>query len=318
MNQLAEQTEFQDETVAEALANSQPEKSDSDDGFEIEVIDDTPEEDKGKPRRAESAQPNVPDDDEVEKYSEGVQKRIKQLKFEYHEERRAKEESARLQEEALRFAQQVKAENEQLRKTLSEGEGVLVNQAKGRVSAEMDKAKAAFKTAYESGDPDALLEAQEKLNVLQSEKIRYENYKPKPQPVQPQPQYQAPAAQPRKPDKLAMDWAKRNDWFEKDPEMTGYAYGLHEKLVKSGVDPRTEEYYNELDTAVRRVFPDKFGDEIIEEYAPQRQAGNVVAPAARSGKRPRKVQLTSTQVSLAKRLGLSNEQYAAQLMKEMK
>ena len=318
MNQLAEQTEFEDETVAEALANAQSEGTDSDDGFEIEVIDDTPEEDKGKPRRAESAQPNVPDDDEVEKYSEGVQKRIKQLKFEYHEERRAKEESARLQEEALRFAQQVKAENEQLRKTLSEGEGVLVDQAKGRVSAELDKAKASFKTAYESGDPDALLEAQEKLNALQSEKIRYENYKPQSQPVQPQPQYQAPAVQPRKPDKLAMDWASRNDWFEKDPEMTGYAYGLHEKLVKSGVDPRTEEYYNELDTAVRRVFPDKFGDEIIEESAPQRQAGNVVAPAARSGKRPRKVQLTSTQVSLAKRLGLSNEQYAAQLMKEMK
>ena len=318
MNQLAEQTEFQDETVAEALANAQSEETDSDDGFEIEVVDDTPEEDKGKPRRAENAQPNVPEDDEVEKYSEGVQKRIKQLKFEYHEERRAKEESSRLQEEALRFAQQVKAENEQLRKTLSEGEGVLVDQAKGRVSAELDKAKASFKTAYESGDPDALLEAQEKLNALQSEKIRYENYKPQSQPVQPQPQYQAPAVQPRKPDKLAMDWASRNDWFEKDPEMTGYAYGLHEKLVKSGVDPRTEEYYNELDTAVRRVFPDKFGDEIIEESAPQRQAGNVVAPAARSGKRPRKVQLTSTQVSLAKRLGLTNEQYAAQLMKEVK
>ena len=82
-----------------------------------------------------------------------------------------------------------------------------------------------------------------------------------------------------------MEWASRNDWFEKDPEMTGYAYGLHEKLVKSGIDPRTEEYYNELDAAVRRVFPDKFGDEIIEESAPQRQAGNVVAPAARSGKK---------------------------------
>ncbi len=320
MNQLAEQTEFQDETVAEALANSQPEESDSDDGFEIEVIDDTPEEDKGKPRRAENAQPNVPEDDEVEKYSEGVQKRIKQLKFEYHEERRAKEESSRLQEEALRFAQQVKAENEQLRKTLSEGEGVLVNQAKGRVSAEFDKAKAAFKVAYEAGDPDALLAAQEQLNVLQNEKVRYDNYKPQPQRAEPapQPQYEAPAAQPPKPDKRAMEWASRNEWFEKDPEMTGYAYGLHEKLVKSGIDPRTEEYYNELDTAVRRVFPDKFGDEIIEESAPQRQAGNVVAPAARSGKRPRKVQLTSTQVSLAKRLGLSNEQYAAQLMKEMK
>ena len=320
MNQLAEQTEFGDETVAEALANASNTEPDNDDGFEIEIIDDTPESDKGKPRRAEGSEPDVPDDDEVEKYSEGVQKRIKKLKFEYHEERRAKEEAGRLQEEALRFAQQVKSENEQLRKTLSEGEGVLVNQAKGRVSAELDKAKAAFKVAYEAGDPDALLDAQEKLNSLQGEKMRYDNYKPQPQRAAPapQPQYQAPAPQPPKPDERAMDWASKNEWFEKDPEMTGYAYGLHEKLVKSGIDPRTEEYYNEIDNAVRRVFPDKFDDVIIEESAPQRQAGNVVAPAARSGKRPRKVQLTSTQVSLAKRLGLSNEIYAAQLMKEMK
>ena len=100
---------------------------------------------------------------------------------------------------------------------------------------------------------------------------------------------------------------------------TAAPYGLHEKLVKSGVAPDTEEYYNQIDNAVRRVFPDKFDDgPVIEESAPQRQAGNVVAPAARSGKKPRKVQLTSTQVALAKRLGLSNEQYAAQLMKEMK
>jgi len=318
MNQLSEQTEFGDETVAEALAGASVKDTESDDGFEIEIIDDTPEPDKGKPRRAENAQPNVPDDDEVEKYSEGVQKRIKQLKFEYHEERRAKEESSRLQEEALRFAQQVKSENDQLRKTLSEDEGVLVNQAKDRVSAELDKAKAAFKVAYEAGDPDALLDAQERLNSLQGEKMRYDNYRPQPQRAAPQPQYQAPAPQPPRPDNRAMDWASKNEWFEKDPEMTGYAYGLHEKLVKSGIDPRTEEYYKEIDIAVRRVFPDKFGDVIIEESAPHRQAGNVVAPAARSGKRPRKVQLTSTQVSLAKRLGLSNELYAAQLLKEMK
>jgi hypothetical protein len=99
--------------------------------------------------------------------------------------------------------------------------------------------------------------------------------------------------------------------------MTGYAYGLHEKLVRSGVDPRSDEYYNQIDRAVRRMFPDRFDSGKIEETAPLRQAGNVVAPAARSGKKPRKVQLTSTQVALAKRLGLSNEQYAAQLLKEM-
>ena len=322
MNNLAEEQEFEEETVAEALEKAQGKQldtGDDDDGFEIEVVDDTPEEDKGKPRRAEGADPKVPDDDEIQSYSEGVQKRIKQLKFEYHEERRAKEEAARLQEEALKYAQQIQQENEKLRKTLEEGEGVLVNQAKGRVAAELDKAKAAYKAAYETGDPDALIEAQEKLTMLQNEKIRYENYKPQPRQQQaPQPQYQQPTPQPNRPSDRALQWAQRNDWFEKDSEMTGYAYGLHEKLVKSGVAPDTEEYYNQIDTHVRRVFPDRFDDVSFEETAPQRQAGNVVAPAARSGKKPRKVQLTSTQVSLAKRLGLSNEQYAAQLMKDMK
>ena len=322
MNQAAQETdfEFEDETVAEAIqsAKVQSNQNEEDDGFEIEVVDDTPEPDRGKPRRAEDAEPQVPEDDEIQSYSEGVQKRIKQLKFEYHEERRRKEEAARLQEEALRYAQQVKAENERLRKTLEEGEGVLVNQAKGRVAAELDKAKAAYKAAYESGDSDALIEAQERLTALQAEKMRYDSYRPQPRQAQtPAPEYTRPQPQPPQPDAKAVAWAKRNPWFEQDEEMTGYAYGLHQKLVKSGIDPRSDEYYNQIDRAVRRVFPDKFDDGQIEEVAPQRQAGNVVAPAARSGKKPRKVQLTSTQVALAKRLGLSNEQYAAQLMKEM-
>jgi len=322
MNQAQETDfEFEDETVAEALQSAKVQSNkneDDDDGFEIEVVDDTPEPDRGKPRRAEDAEPQVPEDDEIQSYSEGVQKRIKQLKFEYHEERRRKEEAARLQDEALRYAQQVKAENERLRRTLEEGEGVLVNQAKGRVSAELDKAKAAYKAAYESGDSDALIEAQERLTALQAEKMRYDSYRPQPrQKAAPQPQYAQPQPQPPRPDEKALAWAQRNPWFEQDSEMTGHAYGLHEKLVKSGVDPRSDEYYNQIDRAVRRVFPDKCGDGQIEEVAPQRQAGNAVAPAARSGKKPRKVQLTSTQVALAKRLGLSNEQYAAQLMKEM-
>ena len=321
MNQVAEQqTEFEEETVAEAIESAKPATEQEDDGFEIEVVDDTPEEDKGKPRRAENAEPQVPSDDEVEKYSEGVQKRIKQLKFEFHEERRRKEEAARLQDEALRYAEQMQEENENLRKTLEEGEGVLVNQAKGRVTAEIDKAKIAYKTAYESGDPDALIEAQEKLSALQVEKSRYDNYRPQPRPEpELEPLYEQENKEPPKPSEMGMKWAEKNTWFQNDPEMTGYAFGVHEKLIKSGVAPDTEEYYTKIDDAVRRVFPDKFDDgPIIEESAPQRQTGNVVAPAARSGKKPRKVQLTSTQVSLAKRLGLSNEQYAAQLMKEMK
>ena len=320
MNQLAEQEDFGEETVSEALANAQVKDSDSDDGFEIEVVDDLPEEHQGRPRTPEGVDldSSEVDDGELKSYSEGVQKRIKRMTWEKKEEERRRIEAQSLQEEAVRYAQQVVSENERLRKTLSEGEGVLVNQAKGRVSAELDKAKAAFKVAYEAGDPDALLDAQETLNSLQGEKQRYDNYKPQPQRAAPAPQPQPQVAQPRKPDERAMNWAKENEWFEKDPEMTGYAYGLHQKLVEGGIDPASKEYYKEIDIAVRRVFPDKFGDVIIEESAPHRQAGNVVAPAARSGKRPRKVQLTSTQVSLAKRLGLSNQQYAAQLMKDMK
>jgi hypothetical protein len=315
MNQAMEQDdfEFEEETSSKVQSN----KSKNDD-FEIEVVDDTPEFDRGKPRRANDSEAQIPDDDEIQSYSEGVQKRIKQLKFEYHEERRRKEEAARLQEEALRYAQQVKAENENLRKTLAEGEGVLVNQAKGRVAAELDKAKAAYKAAYESGDSDALIDAQERLSALQAEKMRYDSYRPQQRQQQAsQPQYAQPQPRVPRPDDKALDWAKKNPWFEQDSEMTGYAYGLHEKLVRSGVDPRSDEYYNQIDRAVRRVFPDRFDGGKIEEAAPHRQAGNVVAPAARSGKTPRKVQLTSTQVALAKRLGLSNEQYAAQLLKEM-
>lgn len=320
MSNLAEEQEFEEETVAEAIKSAQGNVSvdSDDDGFEIEIVDDTPEEDQGKPRRAENTEPKIPSDDEVEKYSEGVQKRIKQLKFEFHEERRAKEEAARMQEEALRYAQQIKAENDRLKKTLDEGEATLINQAKGRIDAQLDKAKAAYKAAYESGDPDALLAAQEQLTTIQNEKYRVDNYKPQQRVQQqaPQPTYQQPAAQPPKVDQKALEWGKRNDWFEKDPEMTGYAYGLHEKLVKQGIDPRSDQYYDEIDKSIRRVFPDRFDDGLIEEEAPHRQHGSVVAAPSKTTKKPRTVRLTSTQASLAKRLGLSNEQYAAQLMKD--
>ena len=231
------------------------------------------------------------------------------------DEERQRIEDLKAQEEYQRMLE--KQENDRLLKQLDEGRNVLVDQAKGRVSAELDKAKAAYKSAYESGDSDALLAAQEQLTILQNEKVRYDNYKPEPRPEPaPQPQYQQQTPQPPRPSERALEWAKKNDWFEKDSEMTGYAYGLHQKLVQNGVAPDSEQYYNEIDAAVRRVFPEKFDDGSIEVSAPQRQAGNVVAPAARSGKKPRKIKLTSTQASLAKRLGLSNEQYAAQLMKE--
>lgn len=290
---------------------------DNDKEFEVDIVDDTPDEDKGKPRRAEEAEAQIPEDDEIANYSDNVQKRIKQLKFEYHEERRRKEEAARLQDEAIEYARKVYEENQKLRKTLEEGEGVLVQQAKSRVEAELDRAKAAYKEAYETGDPDKLIDAQEKLSALQNEKFRVESYKPKPQQKQEEPVQLQQRPKVNQPDAKTQAWASSNPWFGEDSEMTGYAFGVHESLVKQGINPQSQadEYYRRIDDSMRKRFPDKFGEQYFEE-APARQTGSVVAPAQRSAKKPRRVQLTSTQVALAKRLGLTAEQYAAQLLKE--
>jgi hypothetical protein len=283
--------------------------------FEVEIVDDTPEEDRVAKRKdevtTEAKEVEDSDDGEAKNYSQNVQKRISQLKYEFHEERRAKEEAARLREEAVKFAETLKKDNEHLRKTLAEGENMLIDQAKGRVGAELERAKKDYKEAYESGDPDKLVEAQEVLSKLHNEKFRVDEYKPQPQLETPQ---QKPVQPP--PPRLSqrgIDWQKENDWFDKDMRMTGYALGLHEELKRKGIVPDSEEYYKGIDEEMRKVFPEKFE---TEQEAPQLQNGTVVAPVERSGKKSRTVRLTRTQVALAKRLGLSPEQYAAQLMKE--
>ena len=314
MSNLASEPE-----MMEDVGNESPDTQDvvSDDKFEIEIVDDTPEEDRGRPRKAEDAEPEIPDEDELDKYSEGVQKRMKKMTYEVNEQRRNKEEAIRLREEALKYAESIKAENERLRQSLEQGEQTLVNQAKGRVQAELDRAKVAYKEAIDSGDSDLILEANDKVTALRIEADKIASYKPQKRPApQPQPQYQQQAPAVPQVDPRAVEWGKRNTWFEKDPEMTGFAYGVHQRLVQSGIDPNTDQYYTEIDKAMKKVFPDKFDDGQIEEQAPQRQAGSVVAAPSRTTKKSRTVRLTSTQASLAKRLGLSNEQYAAQLMKD--
>lgn len=302
------------EVAQKEVAEEQFEEID-DSGFELEIVDDTPEEDKGKPRRAEDAEAQIPEDDEIANYSESVQKRIKQLKFEFHEERRRKEEAARIRDEAVNYAKTITEENKKLRKSLEEGEGVLVEQAKGRVDAELERAKLSYKEAYETGDPDKLIEAQEKLSALQNEKFRVESFKPTPSAEQKMPAHLEAKPEVQEPDSRTKEWASKNEWFGSDTEMTGYAFGVHERLVREGVHTSSDEYYQKIDEAMRRTFPDKFDEQQVEA-APVRQTGSVVAPAQRSAKKPRRVQLTSTQVSLAKRLGLTAEQYAAQLLKE--
>jgi len=297
------------------------EQIDDEDDFELEVVDDTPEQDRDKARRPDGAEPELPEDDEIASYSESVQKRIKKLKYEFHEERRAKEEAARLRDEAITFAQKERDEKLRLQRMLEEGEGVLVNQAKQRLAVQLAQAKVDFKNAYETGDADAMAEAQSKMADLKNEEFRLNAYKP---PARTQaPVQQAPVQQPKPtvpaPSGKAQEWAQKNPWFMRngDEDITALAMGTHEKLVRSGVAPDTEQYYTQIDDAVRRAFPDRFAD-ASEEVKPQRrQAGNVVAPAGRaSAQTPRKVVLTSTQVALAKRLGLTPQQYAAQMLKD--
>ena len=320
MNEVAEKIEEQDTQQDLDFGEDKPveTKQQEETSFEVEIVDDRPEEDR-VPKRKEDTQPKVEgDEDEAKNYSDKVQKRIKELKYEYHEERRAKEEASRLQEEALNYAKKLQKENEELRKSLSDGESVLINQAKGRVDAQLEKAKIDYKEAYESGDPDKLADASAELARIQNEKYRVDTYTP---PKQPEPRVEQPKPMPQQPQKpkvsqRALDWANENTWFNKDSQMTSYAFGVHEELVKKGVVGDSEEYYKEIDREMRKVFPDKFDDVIEDEETQQSQTGNVVAPTKRSAKKPRTVRLTSTQVNLARRLGLTKEQYAAQLMKD--
>jgi hypothetical protein len=281
------------------------------DEVEIEVVDDTPDADKGRKPMKEA--PAEVTDDELEQYSEGVKKRIQHFSKGYHEERRAKETALREREEAIKLAQSVIAENKKLQGSLGEGQAALLEQAKKVVSNEVDEAKRQYKTAYEAGDADAIVAAQEALTTAKIRSDRVNNFKP---PVQEQENEVQPAYQPvtasaePRVDNKAKAWQEANSWFGNDEEMTAVALTVHKKLVDNGVDPTSDEYYEKINSRVHQLFPDAFPQE--KPKKPQ-----VVASATRSTA-PRKIVLTQTQVSIAKRLGVPLELYAKQVAEQMR
>jgi len=292
-----------------------------DDGeFEIEIEDDTPEDDQGRPRRAEGDAPTIPegddDDDDVKQHSESVQKRIKRLKYEFHEERRGREEATREREAAVSYSKSLQSENERLRKNMTEGEGVLVSQSKARVLSEINAAKREYKEAHEAGDSDKVVDAQEKLTKLLNEQTRIESWKPPVVEAQQAPAQRQPAYTPPKPDQKASAWAEKNTWFDNKNPMSRYAMLVHQELVEDGVDLQSDAYYNAIDREMRKRYPDRFdGAEL--EVDPPRQASSVVAPGGRTPPASRtKVVLKQSQIAIAKRLGLTPQQYAAQIMKD--
>jgi hypothetical protein len=303
------------------MSNAQQAEQELDDDLngelEIEIVEDVEEDDKPRVSEKDYTGPEIPEDDEIESYSERVQKRMKKLSFEAKEAERQRQALAREREELLRVSQTFYSENEKLRQQLQQNEGTLVVQAKARLEAQLAQVKASYKEAYELGDTEKMIEAQEKLTSLNNDMYRVNNYKPRPA-QQPAPQA---VQQPQRPQAPKLDerqerWLSDNDWYGKDRQMTAFALGVHEELVYNGVDPNSDKYYTEINSAVRKRFADKFEDDLEEvEVAPKKKA-NVVAPATRSSKNPQKVKLTQTQVALAKRLGLTPQQYAAQLLKE--
>ena len=297
--------------TAEEFAADSADDDDDSSAVEVEVVDDTPKADQG---RKASDPPTDVTDEELEDYSDKVRKRIQHFSKGYHDERRAKEEALRASQELERVTQTLMEENKKLKGNVTKNQTALLEQAKKNAAIETEGAKRAYKEAYESGDSDAVLAAQESLTNAKLKSDRLANFKiPALQetaaPVQQQVEQIAPAVQV---DDRASDWQKTNSWFGSDDEMTSLALGLHNKLVKQGVSPQSDEYYETIDSRMRQVFPDNF-----EDAEPKKRKTQVVAPATRSTA-PKKVTLTRTQVQIAKRLGLTPEQYAKQVAIDMR
>jgi len=290
-----------------------PKAKERDDEFEIEVVDDTPKADRG---RKPSEPPSDVTDEELEEYSEKVRKRIQHFSKGYHDERRAKEQALREREELERITQQLVAENQKLKETTNKNQTAMLDQAKKSAAAELEAAKKAYKEAYEAGDSDAVLAAQESLTnaKIKADKLSNIRVPTLQQEKTPVKMSQEPAPEPVRVDPRAVAWQQANTWFNQDPEMTSFALGLHNKLVRDGVDPRSDDYYERIDTRMRQVFPEQFED-VVEPKT--KRSPNVVAPATRSTA-PRKIRLTQTQLVLAKRLGLTPEQYAKQVALDMR
>jgi len=320
--QMEEQTMSTEDKFFGVKTTIGGEKADVD----VEVVDDRPPEDRRPP--AKEAKEEEGGDEELEGYSDKVKKRINKLRYQQHEERRQRESAEKMREEAVRVAQKYADENKKYHAIIQEGEQYLVHQIRERANLALEQAKGQYRQAYEEGNTDKVVEAQEamiraqsefqsadyQMNQINAEKQRFAQQPqrfPEPQPPVQQPQQAQQAQQPRQPTEREAKWAQDNPWFGQEKDMTALAYGVHERLIRDeGYDPNSDEYFETIDRTMRSKFPEYFGDDTKSPPV-------VTAPSSRNnGAKPRKVKLTRTQLSLAKRLGITPEQYANQLMKE--
>ena len=291
--------------------------ADSDD-VEIDIVDDTPERDRG--RKPLDREVNDPTDEELDTYTEGVKKRLKELTHARHDERRAKEALAREKAELERLAMAIAEENKRLKQYVQTGTEQYKTMAEEAAEARLEKARRELKVAQEAYDTDAIIAAQEALAEAKWEVKNAKNFTPPPlQTREEEVQIQQPQAQQVRPDEKTLRWQAKNQWFGASgfEEVTSFALGLHQKLVATGVDPRSDEYFEQIDARVKSKFPEVFGEEDEKprsQGTPAKKPASVVAPASRStGKK--KIELTPSQAALVKKFKLDPQAYAREVLK---
>lgn len=293
------------------------------DNIDIEIEDDTPPEDRNKSPMPKEVVQKL-EEDELDKYSAEAKEKLNQLKKVWHDERREKEAALREQQEAINAAQRLLEENRKLKASLSTGEKAFITTVQGASELELEVAKRSYKEALETGDSDKIVEAQAKLNAASIKAERVKNFKPTPLQEE-ENEVQIPQMQekPVTPDAKTQAWTEKNPWFGPKKSMTAYALGLHEELVDE-YGPKfvgTDRYFEHIDKTMRKAFADYFAEAEgstvePEESKPSQKAkpSTVVAPATRSTS-SKQVRLKQSQLNIAKKLGLTPEQYARELLK---
>ena len=233
------------------------------DDIDLEITDDdVPAADRGKEPLPKEKVEEL-ENDNLEDYSERVKQRMAQLKKVWHDERRAKEAADRERQEAIRYAQQITDENKKLKTTLESGESTYIETLKNSLESELALAKESYRKAYDTGETESIIDAQQKMNDAQFRLSQAKQYEPRFKNTLQEPEnpvyIQQNQTQIQKPDDRALKWQEKNDWFGKDEEMTSLALGLHEKLVRSGISPSSDEYYRRIDSTMQKRFPETLG-----------------------------------------------------------
>ncbi len=283
---------------------------------EIEIEDDTPPEDRGRQPLPKELVEKL-EVDELDKYSAEAKEKLVQMKKVWHDERRLKDEADRERRAAVEAARRLHEENKRMKELISNGEKEYIAAMKTAADLQLEMAKKAYKDAYESGDSEGMMNAQQSITNATLQLDRVKNFKmPALQEEKNEVQIPQQTEKAPEPDRRAMAWQENNSWFGQDEEMTATALGLHEKLKRNGVIIGSDEYYKRIDETMRKRFPEQFEEPEVEKPAPEpvRKPSNVVAPATRSTS-PKRIRLTNTQVALAKKLGLTPEQYALEIKK---